>query len=55
MTNVISNFPEVLPHHLYGVTHYGENSEDEWFIVYLLKEITKEYPELIARYVHFKL
>ncbi|KAE9544558.1 hypothetical protein AGLY_000099 [Aphis glycines] len=40
---------EVLPPHLYGVTHYGDNIEDEWFIVYLLKEITKEYPELIVR------
>jgi len=44
-------FPEVLPSHLYGVSHYGDNIEDEWFIVYLLKEITKEYPELVARYV----
>lgn len=42
---------EVLPPHLYGVTHYGDNIEDEWFIVYLLKEITKEYPELIARVI----
>jgi len=48
-------FLEVLPPHLYGVTHYGDNIEDEWFIVYLLKEITKEYPELVARYVHFNL
>ncbi|XP_060881432.1 protein ecdysoneless [Metopolophium dirhodum] len=42
---------EVLPPHLYGVTHYGDNIEDEWFIVYLLKEITKEYPELVARVI----
>lgn len=48
--SVFFSVPEVLPPHLYGVTHYGDNIEDEWFIVYLLKEITKEYPELIARY-----
>jgi len=41
----------VLPPHLYGVTHYGDNIEDEWFIVYLLKEITKTYPEIIARVI----
>ncbi|KAK4876789.1 hypothetical protein RN001_009295 [Aquatica leii] len=32
---------ETLPH-LYGVTHCGDNIEDEWFIVYLLYEVTKE-------------
>ncbi|XP_050428498.1 protein ecdysoneless [Adelges cooleyi] len=42
---------ELLSPHLYGVTHYGENIEDEWFIVYLLREITKKYPELIVRVI----
>lgn len=54
MFSVLFCCAEVLPPHLYGVTHYGDNIEDEWFIVYLLKEITKEYPELVARYVYFK-
>ncbi|XP_014243368.1 protein ecdysoneless [Cimex lectularius] len=40
---------EKLPPHLYGVTHYGENIEDEWFIVYLLLQLTKSVPDLIAR------
>ncbi|KAF5304047.1 hypothetical protein FQA39_LY01832 [Lamprigera yunnana] len=31
---------EALPH-LYGISHYGDNIEDEWFIVYLLYEISK--------------
>lgn len=38
-----------LPPHLYGISHYGENVQDEWFIVYLLNEITKELPELICK------
>ncbi|XP_050300653.1 protein ecdysoneless [Anthonomus grandis grandis] len=37
------------PPHLYGVSHYGDNIEDEWFIVFLLQEITKEIPGVIAR------
>ncbi|XP_066138767.1 protein ecdysoneless isoform X1 [Euwallacea fornicatus] len=40
---------EELPPHLYGVSHYGDNIEDEWFIVFLLREITKQIPGLIAR------
>lgn len=51
MTPLKYVFPEILPPHLYGVSHYGDSIEDEWFIVYLIKEITKEYPEIIARYV----
>uniref|UniRef100_A0A023F1B7 Putative mads box transcription factor n=2 Tax=Triatoma infestans TaxID=30076 RepID=A0A023F1B7_TRIIF len=42
---------ERLPPHLYGVTHYGENIEDEWFIVYLLIHLTKNIPGLIARVI----
>lgn len=42
---------EVLPPHLYGITHYGDNIEDEWFIVYLLQQITKEVTGSIARIV----
>ena len=42
-------FSEILPAHLYGVTHYGDNIEDEWFIVFLLVQITKEIPGIIAR------
>uniref|UniRef100_A0A8D2D8C7 Ecdysoneless cell cycle regulator n=1 Tax=Sciurus vulgaris TaxID=55149 RepID=A0A8D2D8C7_SCIVU len=38
-----------VPAHLYGVTKFGDNIEDEWFIVYIIKQITKEFPELIAR------
>ncbi|XP_063163552.1 protein ecdysoneless homolog [Candoia aspera] len=38
-----------IPAHIAGLTKFGDNIEDEWFIVYLIKEITKEFPELLAR------
>lgn len=40
-----------LPAHLYGITHYGDNIEDEWFIVFLLMRLTENMPGLVARYV----
>ncbi|XP_017518655.1 protein ecdysoneless homolog isoform X2 [Manis javanica] len=40
---------EGVPAHMFGVTKFGDNIEDEWFIVYLVKQITKEFPELVAR------
>uniref|UniRef100_F6UPP4 Ecdysoneless cell cycle regulator n=1 Tax=Equus caballus TaxID=9796 RepID=F6UPP4_HORSE len=38
-----------VPAHMFGVTKFGDNIEDEWFIVYVVKQITKEFPELVAR------
>ncbi|CAH0390428.1 unnamed protein product [Bemisia tabaci] len=38
-----------LPAHLYGITHYGDNIEDEWFIVFLLMRLTENMPGLVAR------
>ncbi|XP_065359623.1 protein ecdysoneless [Calliphora vicina] len=40
-----------LPPHLHGVTHYGDNIADEWFIVYLLTQLTKEFPNITARVI----
>ncbi|KAM9550533.1 protein ecdysoneless homolog [Guaruba guarouba] len=37
------------PAHLGGTTLFGDNVEDEWFIVYLVREITREFPGLAAR------
>ncbi|XP_067408833.1 protein ecdysoneless homolog [Emydura macquarii macquarii] len=37
------------PAHIGGVTKFGDNIEDEWFIVYLIQQITKKFPELAAR------
>ncbi|KAK4246341.1 SGT1 protein-domain-containing protein [Corynascus novoguineensis] len=35
--------------YLYGTTHYGDNVEDEWLIVYLLRELSKSFPSLWIR------
>uniref|UniRef100_A0A672QM31 Protein ecdysoneless homolog n=1 Tax=Sinocyclocheilus grahami TaxID=75366 RepID=A0A672QM31_SINGR len=37
-----------VPAHLGGVTQFGENVEDEWFIVYLLKHITRTFSDVAA-------
>ncbi|KAL9847314.1 protein ecdysoneless homolog isoform 9-T10 [Geothlypis trichas] len=37
-----------IPAHLGGTTVFGDNVEDEWFIVYVLREITREFPGLAA-------
>ncbi|KAG6017397.1 hypothetical protein E4U43_001430 [Claviceps pusilla] len=34
---------------LYGITDYGEAIEDEWLIVYMLRELTKVFPYLWVR------
>lgn len=38
-----------LPPHLYGLTFYGENIQDEWYIVEILCHLTKIYPNAISR------
>ncbi|XP_057591831.1 protein ecdysoneless homolog isoform X1 [Hippopotamus amphibius kiboko] len=38
-----------VPAYIFGMTKFGDNIEDEWFIVYIVKQITKEFPELVAR------
>ncbi|KAM9847760.1 protein ecdysoneless homolog [Aulostomus maculatus] len=38
-----------VPAHIGGSTYFGDNVDDEWFIVYLLKQITEAFPELAAR------
>ncbi|XP_064631797.1 protein ecdysoneless homolog isoform X2 [Lineus longissimus] len=35
--------------HLKGSTNFGDNVEDEWFIVWLLHQITKQFPEIVAK------
>lgn len=44
-------FIDDLPPHLHGLTFYGENIEDEWFIVDLLYKLTKLHKGLIVRVV----
>ena len=36
------------PTHLYGLTHFGDNLDDEWFIVYMLLELTKKFTDLVV-------
>lgn len=36
--------------HLHGITHFGDNIEDEWFIVALLMRLTEEISGLVVRY-----
>ncbi|MBN3322187.1 ECD protein, partial [Atractosteus spatula] len=38
-----------VPAHIGGSTQFGDNVEDEWFIVYLIQEITRTFPHLAAR------
>ncbi|XP_077352292.1 protein ecdysoneless homolog [Festucalex cinctus] len=47
----IKYYPEKgdVPAHIGGSTQFGDNVEDEWFIVYLLKKITEAFPGLVAR------
>ncbi|XP_077437899.1 protein ecdysoneless homolog [Vanacampus margaritifer] len=40
---------EGAPAYIGGSTQFGDNVEDEWFIVYLLKKITEAFPGLVAR------
>ncbi|XP_069836613.1 protein ecdysoneless homolog isoform X2 [Dendropsophus ebraccatus] len=37
-----------VPAHIGGITRFSDNIEDEWFIVYLIQQITKDCPELAA-------
>lgn len=45
--NLPSTVP--LPAHLYGITYFDDNIQDEWFIVALLFELTRRVNGLIAR------
>lgn len=38
-----------LPPHLYGITYFGDNIQDEWFVVSLLFHLTREIAGLIVR------
>ncbi|KAM3517394.1 hypothetical protein NHJ13051_009016 [Beauveria bassiana] len=35
--------------YLHGITDYGDAVEDEWLIVYVLRELSKAHPELFIR------
>jgi hypothetical protein len=37
--------------YLHGLTNYGDSVEDEWLIVYILKELSNRFPELWIKVV----
>lgn len=41
--------PAEPPPHLWGCVNFGDNIEDEWFIVWLLLELTRAFPGVCAR------
>lgn len=47
----IVEVPVLLPPHLYGVTHYGDNIADEWFIVYCLMKFSALNNDCIIRII----
>lgn len=44
-------FLEELPPHFHGITFYGENIQDEWFIVELIFHLTRKISDLVARVI----
>jgi len=42
-----------VPAHLSGRVSYGDNVEDEWFIVYLVFELSKRFTDIIIGYIYF--
>jgi hypothetical protein len=37
--------------YLHGLTNYGDSVEDEWLIVYILRELSNRFPELWIKIV----
>lgn len=49
--SVVLETDSILPPHLYGVTHYGDNIADEWFIVYCLMKFSALNADCVIRVV----
>lgn len=47
--NEFVDHQEIGLHYLHGITDYGDSIEDEWLIVYILRELTRQFPHLWAR------
>ncbi|XP_039755299.1 protein ecdysoneless [Pararge aegeria] len=45
---ILTEVKNDIPFYLQSTTNFGDNIEDEWFIVYLILEITKIYKHLIV-------
>ncbi|XP_073947201.1 ecdysoneless cell cycle regulator isoform X2 [Choristoneura fumiferana] len=46
---IVQDKKEELPNHLTSITCFGDNIEDEWFIVHLVLELSKQYKDLIIQ------
>ena len=44
-----------VPGHLYGKTEFGDNVDNEWFIVSLLLQLSKVFPETCIRWDNYTL
>ena len=44
-----------VPAHLYGKTEFGDNVDNEWFIVSLLLQLSKVFPETCIRWDNYTL
>uniref|UniRef100_T1J1V2 Uncharacterized protein n=1 Tax=Strigamia maritima TaxID=126957 RepID=T1J1V2_STRMM len=51
LTPVNSPADATTPPHLHGSTRFGCNVDDEWFVVFLLFELTKAFPDLVIRVI----
>lgn len=47
--NIWFTASDQLPAHLYGISYFGDNIQDEFFIVYLLIHLSREVSGLIIR------
>lgn len=41
----------MVPSHVYGITYFDDNIQDEWFVVSLLFELTRKIEGLVVRVV----
>lgn len=49
MRQMINNVTGLM--YLNGITNYGDSVEDEWLIVYILKELSSRFPPLWIKVV----
>ncbi|KAF2365814.1 Ecd family [Trinorchestia longiramus] len=47
--NVTHGLEGAVPNHLYGESCVGDYIEDEWYITYLLRELSSIFPQLVIR------
>lgn len=48
--NILLNYHPGLKY-LHGVTNYGDSVEDEWLIVFILRELSRQFPNIWVKVV----